>query len=835
MKLRKLLSAIVAAVLVIGLFPSIGIEKAYATSDTDNWIDTAGNIMSSNEQNWFYSELDSGGIHLYNYNGEFINGEIVGKVPAFIYGKPVVSMANAFKDDTELIIAPEIPDSVTDMGSTFYNCTSLTQAPSIPNSVENMDNTFYGCTSLTQAPSIGKSVINMNMTFYNCTSLKQATTIPDSVTNMDYTFYDCTSLTQAPSIGNSVTTMNYTFSGCESLKQAPALPNSVTNINNTFENCKDLINGPEIIPSSVIDMGGAFKNCINLETIGNIPDSVTSAGWAFAGCQKLYGKVNIPDNLKSQTTIFYGCTASITGKAIDKVGNPIPGVKIILYDNYKNNFEALTDKQGNYLFTGLDQNGKCDITANYEEVDSRISKTVRLNYYKNGTQDFTFNLDLNNPSYTITCIVNNRKGEVVTNGLLLKLVKDSNEILSQSSYNYSKSGYVLGSKIGGVALYNGTYNIEVYDISINEKIGEVEATIENNDITVYVNVEIKEKHTLNGTVYYDEDIAQYADLSLTNKDTKKIITGRTSRLGDYHLYNLVAGNYEIEARKNGYSIKKEFSILDQDIDLDLHIKTEKFQKVSGTITDSDTSSPLSNVQVKVKDSSNNQVSSTTTNSDGTYEITDLPAGNYILEVVYQEVNKAQSFTITTQDEVVDMALNLSQTEITDPDVPLVPGPVDGKVDGNMPIYGTVNPINMIDVTLPISMTFVIDSNRIFHAPENIEITSRCPAPLNTSILSINKSENAPGLVAPDTYTDEQWNNLTKAKTYKEIALTMNGYDLSSPGNSLGILKSAFNAANPSTPNTQQLALELDSKYGKAWNNSEDYTFTYNVVFEFEMT
>lgn len=34
MKLRKLLSAIVAAVLVIGLFPSIGIEKAYATSDT---------------------------------------------------------------------------------------------------------------------------------------------------------------------------------------------------------------------------------------------------------------------------------------------------------------------------------------------------------------------------------------------------------------------------------------------------------------------------------------------------------------------------------------------------------------------------------------------------------------------------------------------------------------------------------------------------------------------------------------------------------------------------------------------------------------------------------
>lgn len=212
----------------------------------------------------------------------------------------------------------------------------------------------------------------------------------------------------------------------------------------------------------------------------------------------------------------------------------------------------------------------------------------------------------------------------------------------------------------------------------------------------------------------------------------------------------------------------------------------------------------------------------------------LPAGNYTLEVTNQEEAKTKSFTITNKDEVLDISLGSQQTEIEDPDVPLGPTPVDGKVNGNMPVYGTVNPINIIDVTLPISMTFVIKADRTLQKPQDIKIESNCPAPLNTCILSINKSDNAPGLVAPDTYTDEQWNNLTKAKTYKEIALTMNGEDLSKTGNSLGNLRSAFNAADPSTPNTQELNLDLDVKYGKAWNNSQDYTFTYNTVFEFSM-
>lgn len=231
-----------------------------------------------------------------------------------------------------------------------------------------------------------------------------------------------------------------------------------------------------------------------------------------------------------------------------------------------------------------------------------------------------------------------------------------------------------------------------------------------------------------------------------------------------------------------------------------------------------------------------------TDSQGNYIITTgCNSGPITVTASYGDQTASESFNLNIyQNKEVNFKFdipNSGEIEIPDPDVPLGPTPgtpMDGKVNGNMPVYGTVNPINIIDVTLPISMTFVIKADRTLQKPQDIKIESNCPAPLNTCILSINKSDNAPDLVAPDTYTDEQWNNLTKAKTYKEIALTMNSQDLSVVGNNLGNLRSAFNAADPSTPNTQELNLDLDVKYGKAWNNSQDYSFTYNTVFEFSM-
>lgn len=89
-----------------------------------------------------------------SYKGEVIDGKIQGTVPQYIKKEtddrfyPVTHLTRTLTN-SNIIIAPEIPSSVTDMSSTFSRCRSLTQAPTIPSSVTNMDNTFYGCSSLT--------------------------------------------------------------------------------------------------------------------------------------------------------------------------------------------------------------------------------------------------------------------------------------------------------------------------------------------------------------------------------------------------------------------------------------------------------------------------------------------------------------------------------------------------------------------------------------------------------------------------------------------------------------------------------------------------------------
>lgn len=92
-----------------------------------------------------------------------------------ILGKNVKNLNFAFYWCTNLINAPDIPNSVTKMSNTFRGCKSLTTVPTIPSSVTEMDLTFYGCTSLT-----GTIEINSNPTYY--TSCFFGTTLPITLT-----------------------------------------------------------------------------------------------------------------------------------------------------------------------------------------------------------------------------------------------------------------------------------------------------------------------------------------------------------------------------------------------------------------------------------------------------------------------------------------------------------------------------------------------------------------------------------------------------------------------------------------------------------------------------
>ena len=179
--------------------------------------------------------------------------------------------------------------------------------------------------------------------------------------------------------------------------------------------------------------------------------------------------------------------------------------------------------------------------------------------------------------------------------------------------------------------------------------------------------------------------------------------------------------------------------------------------------------------------------------------------------------------VPSRPAVTDPSPDEGEDEEQDPTTPSNPG----ETSGNMSIYGTVQPITMIDVTVPLTIQFTIESDRTFTGPDSIEIKSNCPSPLDVNLYGVNKDGSAPSLVAPDTHSDDEWNNLSRAETLASIALMLDNTSLSSTGSTLGRIDSAFQGE-------KALDLDLSAKYGKAWDNSEDLVFTYNVVFEFAM-
>lgn len=193
-----------------------------------------------------------------------------------------IHLSNCFSDCGSLVIAPDIPDGVTNMSGCFLGCSSLNAAPTIPNGVTSMAKCFYGCDSLITAPIIPNGVINLRGCFSQCRLLNNAPDIPSSVTAMNDCFSYCTSLHNAPDIPNSVTHMKYCFASCSSLTAAPTIPNSVTNMTGCFYDCKALtgkitINANPSTYSSCME--GTEKNIVLVGSsalLQNIADTATN-------------------------------------------------------------------------------------------------------------------------------------------------------------------------------------------------------------------------------------------------------------------------------------------------------------------------------------------------------------------------------------------------------------------------------------------------------------------------------------------------------------------------------------------------------------------------------
>lgn len=117
--------------------------------------------------------------------------------------------------DSNIVIPPVIPNTVTDMDHAFCGSYGLKEPPAIPNSVKKIVCAFECCDNLETAPVIPDSVIDMYKAFSGCEKLKQPPVIPNSVEDMTAAFAYCYSLETVPVIPDSVKCREDVFKGCD--------------------------------------------------------------------------------------------------------------------------------------------------------------------------------------------------------------------------------------------------------------------------------------------------------------------------------------------------------------------------------------------------------------------------------------------------------------------------------------------------------------------------------------------------------------------------------------------------------------------------------------------
>jgi len=129
------------------------------------------------------------GVEIQGYNGR--GGAV--NIPPTIGGRPVISIYEAFKNNTT-ITSITIPNSVIEIMAGFENMTRLTSVTINSTDLQASTGAFRNCTALTSV-TIGTGITEIaNFMFQGCTALRNIT-IPVSVTRISpNAFSGCTSL-----------------------------------------------------------------------------------------------------------------------------------------------------------------------------------------------------------------------------------------------------------------------------------------------------------------------------------------------------------------------------------------------------------------------------------------------------------------------------------------------------------------------------------------------------------------------------------------------------------------------------------------------------------------
>ena len=228
----------------------------------------------------------------------------------------VTNLRYTFWNCDNLVKLNEIHNGVITMEGIYMDCAAISEIPKLPNSVKILTSAFSQ-TNISVAPEIPDGVEIMNNTFGNCVNLLETPYIPNSVTNFSATFTGCTNLKKVKNIPQKTTTLSHTFFKCTNLISIPnEIPNTVKDMPSAFQ-----FTGLEIapdIPDSVTNMSSTFRECKKLKKVNKISDNVEDMQFTFYNCNILEGKLEINANPTNYLACFSGCSVNSDNNLILK-------------------------------------------------------------------------------------------------------------------------------------------------------------------------------------------------------------------------------------------------------------------------------------------------------------------------------------------------------------------------------------------------------------------------------------------------------------------------------------------------------------------------------------
>lgn len=347
--------------------------------------------------------------------------------------------------------------------------------------------------------------------------------------------------------------------------------------------------------------------------------------------------------------------ATISGKVVDgdnglnlsNVSVSIAGISTVS-----------TDNDGSFAFTGL-QAGEYSLTV---QSDNHAPMLITIRLVGEDVDLGTLRMN-KNPDVKISTL----KGSVksVESGILLDGVSVSlggREVFSDSNGEYTIDGIAAGSYI--LTLKKAGYLQKQIAITIAE------------NTTLYYNVQLSSidfpiEATVQGEVIDSNTTLplQGVTIALSGAVTSTL---NTQSDGKFSFNQLAAGTYSIEISKDGYRTQLIPITIDQSNMIDLQmIALETLNpdtttvKLSGVITQTQTKLPLEGVTVTVGSST------VLTDSNGYYELLDLPSGMLSIDVSKTGYDAVSAQVETTPGMVVSFS------------------PALNKIDSEAALYGTI--------------------------------------------------------------------------------------------------------------------------------------------------